>query len=163
MSPATVIPVFDPLLYRKVCLLLICKVLTVNPLNFDCLKKHSATALSKQLPFLLILWITRLFVFRILVNSWQAYRVPRSEWKINFWVIGRLLPANRGSASKPFVLTDPANLNYFAHHRNRRSGPVIAHELADFPSLLEKMLTAFCANYRSNFCLSWVIMAIYIL
>ena len=54
-----------------------------------------------------------------------------------------LLPACRRSAAKPFVITGSAHLKYFAHHLNGKTGSVIAHKLVDFPSLLEKMLTAF--------------------
>ena len=54
-----------------------------------------------------------------------------------------LLPAVRWSAAKPFVITGSAHLKYFAHHLNGKTRTVIAHKLVDFPSLLEKMLTAF--------------------
>ncbi len=54
-----------------------------------------------------------------------------------------LLPAGRWSATKPFIITGSAHLKCFAHHLNGKTGTVIAHKLVDFPSLLEKMLTAF--------------------
>jgi hypothetical protein len=54
-----------------------------------------------------------------------------------------LLPSGRWSAAKPFVITGSTHIKYFAHHLNGKTGTVIAHKLVDFPSLLEKMLTAF--------------------
>lgn len=39
MPPATVVPAFDPFKYRKLSLLLVCKVLPVNPLHFDGLEE----------------------------------------------------------------------------------------------------------------------------
>jgi hypothetical protein len=39
VSPATIIPAFDPFKYRKLSLLLVCKVLPVNPLYFDGLEE----------------------------------------------------------------------------------------------------------------------------
>jgi hypothetical protein len=35
VSPATIIPAFDPFKYRKLSLLLICEGMAVNPLHFD--------------------------------------------------------------------------------------------------------------------------------
>jgi len=54
-----------------------------------------------------------------------------------------LLPASRRAIFHPFIITTFSHLKYFAHHLNGKSGSVITYKLVDFPSLTEKMLTAF--------------------
>jgi len=68
-----------------------------------------------------------------------------------------LLPASRWTIFKLFIITAFSHLKYSAHLLNGKSGSVITYKLVDFPSLLEKMLTAFfrmslsiCAS-RSSF------------
>ena len=51
------------------------------------LKKLSATALSQQFPFLLMLWVIFLLNDNRLVILLQEYCTPLSEWKIKFSVM----------------------------------------------------------------------------
>ena len=59
------------------------------------------------------------------------------------------LPPGRWTIFQPLIVAAFSHLKYFAHHLNGKSGAVITYELVDFPSLLEKMLTAFFKISRS--------------
>ena len=69
-----------------------------------------------------------------------------------------LLPSGGWTTFQPLIVAAFSHLKYFAHHLNGKSAAVIAYELVDFPSLLEKMLTAFFKislsifASRSSFC-----------
>ena len=54
-----------------------------------------------------------------------------------------ILPAHGRCVFKPCIATAFCQLENLAHHLNGKSGAMIVYELVDFPSLLEKMLTAF--------------------
>lgn len=54
-----------------------------------------------------------------------------------------LLPAEGWTTFQLLIIAAFSHLKYFAHLLNGKSGAVIAYKLIDFPSLLEKMLTAF--------------------
>lgn len=88
---------------------------------------------------------------QVLANSWTAIALlalvmDEPNLLGNLFIFKR--PFARHSI-EPFVITAFAHLQYFTHLLDGKLPSVLGYELVDFPSLLEKMPTAFFKMSRS--------------